>query len=76
MFIDKRFSEQDEIVAISRDGFRIETETNVGKNLYICNDFVKDEVMNIKVTKDNFEDVKENLHESVVKYLHDVVHWI
>ncbi|KAK8845959.1 hypothetical protein M9Y10_020895 [Tritrichomonas musculus] len=76
MFIDKRFSEQDEIVAISRDGFRIETETNVGKNLYICNDFVKDEVMNIKVTKDNFEDVKENMHESVVKYLHDVVHWI
>lgn len=45
------------------------------KNLYICNDFVKDEVMNIKVTKDIFEDVKENMHESVVKYLHDV-YWI
>lgn len=63
------------IVCISRDRFLIETETNFEKNLYICNDFVKNEVMNIKVTKDNFEDVKENMHESVVKYLYDV-HWI
>lgn len=76
MFNDRQCSEREFIVGISREEFRIETETNIQNHLYICSDQIKQEEFNIKVTKDNFEYVKGNVHESVCKYLHDVVHWI
>ena len=52
------------------------TETDIEKHLYICNDQMKEDELNIKITKNNFEQVKVNVHESVCNYLHDIVHWI
>ena len=76
MFNERQCSKREFIVGISRELFRIETETDIEKHLYICNDQMKEDELNIKITKNNFEQVKVNVHESVCNYLHDIVHWI
>ena len=75
MFNERQCSKREFIVGISRKAFQIETETDIEKHMYICNDQMKEEELNIKVTKDNFEHVKANVHESVCNYLHDIIHW-
>ncbi|KAK8865401.1 Nicotinamide/nicotinic acid mononucleotide adenylyltransferase 2 [Tritrichomonas musculus] len=65
MLIRRHCSKREFIVGISTKEFRNETETNIEKKMYICNDQMNEEDLKIKVTKDNFDSQKE-LKENIL----------